>query len=203
MRVAPRGAALRDHSESGYLPAVVSYSPIVELFLLGGLFFLPTLAWSQAARLSVGVANTLAGDTVDIPIYLTAPDPIKVVSVVQTIRFPKKLLSLTRAQLGPAAEQSQAEIRTKTTDPSDNSDLSLIEIVISSKEPMKAGVLAYLKFKVSTAAREGAIPLKVVDLKATTERGAPLPIAKGRDGEVAVFNTTEAMPAVGCFFFTH
>ena len=105
--------------------------------------------------------------------------------------------------MGPAAEQSHAELRTKTTDASDNSDRSLLEIAISSKEPMKAGVLAYLKFKVSTAATEGPIRLKVVDLKATTESGAPLPIAKGRDGEVSVFNTTEAMPAVGCFFFTH
>ena len=203
MRGAARITASRDLSELGFLSAVVSCSPAVGLLLLGALFFLPTLAWSQGARLSVGVANTLAGDTVDIPVYLTAPDPIKVGSVAQTISFPKKLLSLTRAQLGPAAEQSQAEIRTKTTNASDNSDLSLIEIAISSKEPMKAGVLAYLKFKVSTAAREGTIRLKVVALKATTERGAPLPIAKGRDGEVAVFNTTEAMPAVGCFFFTH
>lgn len=203
MRRAARFAALRDLSEAGFLFAVVSCVRAIGLFLLGSLFFLPPLAWSQAARLSVGVANTLAGDTVDIPIYLTAPDPVKVGSVVQTISFPKKLLSLTRAQLGPAAEPSQAELRTKTTDAGDNPDLSVIEIAISSKEPMKAGVLAYLKFKVSTAAREGTIPLKLADWKAATVSGGPVQLAKGKDGEVAVFNTTEAMPAVGCFFFTH
>lgn len=203
MRGAAQITASGDYAGAGGLSKVGCRLPAVGVFLLGSLLFLPPSARSQAARLSVGVANTLAGDTVDIPIYLSAPDTIQVGSVVQTISFPKKLLSLTRAQLGLAAEQSQAELRTKTTDAGNNSDLSLVEIAISSKEPMKPGVLAYLKFKVSTAAREGTIPLKVMDLKAATVRGGPVQVAKGRDGEVAVFNTTEAMPAVGCFFFTH
>ena len=160
------------------------------MFLLGSLFFLPTWTWSQAqqARVNVGVATTLAGDTVDIPLILAAPETLQIGSVVQTISFPKKLLSLTRTELGLAGEQSQAAIKTKTTDDSGNSDLSRVEVTISFPGPMKPGVLAYLKFKVSTEARKGTIPLKVVDSKATTASGGPLPMAKGKDGEVGVFN---------------
>jgi len=176
---------------------------VVGVLLLGNLFVVPTVSWSQAARVSVGIANTLAGDTVDIPIYLSAPETVKVGSVVQTISFPKKLLSLTRAQAGPTEEQSPAEVKTKITDASDNADLAVLEVTVSSKAPLRPGILAYLRFKISIAAREGEIPLKIVDTKAATESGDPVQLTRGRDGVIGIYDTVEAMPAVGCFFFTH
>ena len=182
---------------------------IAGAILIGSLFLLSRLAWSQAGKpdqpavVNLGFAATLAGDTVDIPIYLSAPETIKVVSIAKTISFPKKLLSLTKTELGLAGEQSQAEIKTSIADDPGNSGLSLLQLVISSKEPMKQGILAVLKFKVSTAARKGNIPLKVVDSKATAAGGAPLQMAKGKDGVIGVFDTIEEMPVTGCFFFTH
>src|SRR3989338_6128645 len=167
----------------------------VGVLLLGNLFVVPTVSWGQAARVSVGVANTLAGDTVEIPFYLSVPETVKIGSVVQTISFPKKLLSLTRAQVGPAEEQSQAEVKTKITDASDNADLSVLEVTISSKAPMKPGILAFLRFKISIAAKEGEVPLKIVDTKVATERGEPVQLTRGRDGVIGIFNTVEAMPA--------
>ena len=182
---------------------------IAGVILLGSLFLLPSSALSQAGKpsqpavVNLGFAATLAGDTVDIPISLSAPETVKVFSVAKTISFPKKLLSLTKAELGLAGEQSHAEIKTSIAEDAGNSELSLLRLAISSKQPMKPGILADLKFKVSTAARKGTIALKVVDSKATTLGGAPLQMARGKDGVIGVFDTIEEMPVIGCFFFTH
>ena len=175
--------------------------------LLLSLFTLPTLTWSQApktdqrARVNVGAAPTLAGDTVDIPLTFSAPETTKIGSLAATLSFSKKLLALTKAV--SAVEQSRSEIKTSTKDDSGNPELALLEITISSKEPMKPGVLGYLKFKVSPEARKGTLSLKVIASKATTESGRPLPMAKGQDGAIGVFDTTEEMPVTGCFFFSH
>lgn len=177
-------------------------------FLLLGFLSLPTWGWSQRAaadqqpRISLGAIPLLAGDTADIPLLLSVPETSKIGSLTGTIGFPKKLVSFTKAVVGLAGEQSQAEINTKTADGS-GPDLSTLEITITSKGPMKAGVLAYLKFKVSPDARKGVITLKLLDVKGTNESGGPVQIAKGKDGDIGVYNTTEEMPIVGCFFFSH
>ena len=184
------------------------YRRAAGTFLLLGFLSLPTLGWSQRAgadqqaRVSLGAIPLLAGDTADIPLILSAPETIKIASVVETISLPKKLVSFTKAVLGLAGEQSQAEINTKTTD-GGSPDLSTLEVTITSKGPMKAGVLAYLKFKVSPDARKGTITLKLLESKGTTESGGPVQITNGKDGAIGVFDTTEEMPIIGCFFFSH
>jgi len=154
-------------------------------------------------RLNVGVSTAKPGDVIDIPLTLGVPEGMSVRSVVETISFPKKVLSLAKTELGLSGELSQAEIKTNITDDKGDSDLSDLEITISSKTPLKPGILAYLKFKVSGDAKKGSVSLKVVSSKATTSGGETVEMAKGKDGEVTLFNANEELPVVGCFFFSH
>jgi len=191
-------------------------STAVAFLLALIVFAVPELSWSQAAkqgkkpepladnsqpRVNVGVSTAKPGDVIDIPITLSAADTVKVNTIVETVSFPKKVLSLTKTDLGLAGEQSQAEIKTDAKDGADeNTDLV---VTISSKELLKPGILAYLKFKVSPEAKKGTVVLKVLDSKVTANAGGNVEFAKGKDGEVTIFNLDEEIPVVGCFFFTH
>lgn len=186
-------------------------------FLLTLFLLVPQLLWSQGARqgkkpeaapadtsqprVNVGVSTAKPGDVIDIPITLSAADTVKVNTVVETVSFPKKVLSLTKTELGLAGEQSQAEIKTDTKDGADE-DNNLV-VTISSKELLKPGILAYLKFKVSEEAKKGTVVLKVLDSKLMASGGSNVEVAKGKDGEVTIFNKDEEIPVVGCFFFMH
>lgn len=191
----------------------------IAFFLALSVLSPPTLSWSQGdkrgkkaeqppagssqPRVNVGVSTAKPGDIIDIPITLSASDTVKVGTVIQTVSFPKKALSLTKAELGLAGEQSQAEIKTDVKDDSADATLSDLVATISSKGLMKPGILAYLKFKVATDATKGTVVLKVLDSKLMAEGGAPVEVAKGKDGEVTIFNANEEIPVVGCFFFSH
>ena len=181
---------------------------LLPLFLSVSLYSRP--GWGQTARpaapqvkVNLGTLPTLAGGTVDVPVYFSAPEAMKIASLTTTISFPRKLLSFTKAELGIMGQQSQAELQTGAKDDNTSADLSLLQLTVSSKESMKQGILAYLKFDVSVNATKGKIPLNLVDFKAVSSSGVPVSIAKGMDGAIEVYNTTEEMPVVGCFFFSH
>ncbi len=194
-------------------------SASIAFLLTLSVLFLPALTWCQATRqgkkpeqqpagssqprVNVGVSTAKPGDIIDIPITLSAPDTVKVNTVVQTLSFPKKVLSLTKTELGLAGEQSQAEIKTDTKDDSADENLSGLVVTISSKGLLKPGILAYLKFKVSPDAAKSTVVLKVLDSKLTAEGSGSVEVAKGKDGEVTIFNLNEEIPIVGCFFFSH
>lgn len=183
---------------------------VAKVFFLLSVSLSAVPGWGQAARapaqeakVNIGAVAALAGDIVDVPLYFSAPDEVKIASLAATISFPRKSLSFTRAELGIMGQRSQAELETSTKDDRISPDLSLLEITISSKEPMKPGILTYLKFKVSVNATKGKFPLKLVNSKTASPSGDPVAMATGMDGAIAVYNTTEEMPLMGCFFFTH
>ncbi len=128
------------------------------------------------------------------------PESFKVSGISEVISFPKKALSLTKAELGLAGEQSQAEIKTEVKDDGSDPESARLEVSVTSKVQMKPGILAYLKFKVSEQATKSTVVLKLLDSKAEP---ANLEVAKGKDGEVTIFNLNEEIPVVGCFFFSH
>jgi len=154
-------------------------------------------------RINVGVSTAKPEDIIDIPLTLSVPDITKATSITETVSFPKDTLSLTKAELGLAGEQSQAEIKSDVKDDSSDPSASLAVVTISSKTPLKPGILAYLKFKVSEKAKKGTVVLKIADSKADSSGGPALTAVKGKDGEVTIFNSDEEIPIVGCFFFSH
>jgi len=188
--------------------------------LLSGLLLLPVLGWGQAAvrrpggkppadekldkvRVNVGVSTAKPEDAIDIPLTLGIPEGTKVSSITETVSYPKKVLALTKTELGLAGEQSEAEIKENVKDDASDASLSDLEVTISAKNGMKPGILAYLKMKVDPNATKSTVAIKIVDSKATSDAGQPLEMAKGKDGEVDIFNKDEEIPIVGCFFFSH
>ncbi len=196
-------------------------------FLALSILVLPSLSWAQKpapakggapakgaapaqpalgpdqVRINVGVSTAKPEDIIDIPLTLSMPDSTKATSITETVSFPKDTFSLNKAELGLAGEQSQAEIKADVKDDSGDPTASLVVVTISSKTPLKPGILAYLKFKVSDKAKKGTVVLKIVDSKADSSGGATLTAVKGKDGEVTIFNSDEEIPIVGCFFFSH
>jgi len=184
------------------------------LILMVGLL-LPGIVWGQGrkppaadektdqVRVNVGVSTAKPEDIIDIPLTLGVPEGTKVSSVTETVSYPKKVLSLTKVELGLAGEQSKAEVKQNVKDDAGDSNLTDLEVNISSSEGLKPGIMAYMKFKVDPSATKGSVAIKVVDSKATSDSGQPLQMAKGKDGEVSIFNKDEEIPVVGCFFFSH
>ena len=196
-------------------------------FLALSILVLPSLSWAQKpapakggasakgappaqpslgpdqVRINVGVSTAKPEDIIDIPLTLSMPESTKATSITETVSFPKDTLSLNKAELGLAGEQSQAEIKADVKDDSSDPSASLVVVSISSKSPLKPGILAYLKFKVSDKAKKGTVVLKIADAKADSSGGTTLTSVKGKDGEVTIFNSDEEIPIVGCFFFSH
>ena len=79
----------------------------------------------------------------------------------------------------------------------------MLEISVSSKTCVKAGILAYFSFQAAANTPKGEIPLKLVDYKATSCQGSPMQLANGDDGLITMFASEEEIPVLGCFFFTH
>lgn len=196
-------------------------------FLALSILVLPSLSWAQKpapakdgapakgappaqtslgpdqVRINVGVSTAKPTDIIDIPLTLSTPDATKATSITETVSFPKDTLSLEKAELGLAGEQSQAEIKADVKADSSDPAASQVVVTISSKSPLKPGILAYMKFKVSDKAKKGTVVLKIVDSKADSSGGPTLTAVKGKDGEVTIFNSDEEIPVVGCFFFSH
>ena len=159
---------------------------------------------AEPAKVNVGFSNTKPGEPLDLPLTLSALDPLPVGKLVAGITFPKNALSFDAAELALAGEQSEAQIATAVKEVPGESSLSLLEFTMTTKGTLRPGILAYIKFRVSTEAKKGSLSLKWNDLKATSPDGQPVSqVAKGKDGTVVVFNLDEDIPVVGCFFFTH
>ena len=200
---------------------------VAAFFLALGILVLPSLSWAQKpapakggapakgappaqsalgpdqVRINVGVSTAKPEDIIDIPLTLSVPDVTKATTITETVSFPKDTLSLTKSELGLAGEQSQAEIKSDVKDDPSDPTASLAVVSISAKMPLKPGILAYLKFKVSAKAKKGTVVLKIADSKAEGAGGPALTAVKGKDGEVTIFNSDEEIPVVGCFFFSH
>jgi hypothetical protein len=153
--------------------------------------------------LSLDVAVGKPGDTIDVPVTLTAPEASQVAAVVLEISFPQKLLSFKKADAGPTAEMSETPVSAKVKADSDGAELSILELTVSGTNVIKPGILAYLKFTIAESAPKGTASIKIVSTKATSAAGAPVQVSKGTDGDVQVFDKNEEIPVVGCFFFTH
>lgn len=144
-----------------------------------------------AVTLNVGNSTGRPGDVVDIPLVLSAPEIARVGSLVGEISFPKMVLSLMKAKQGLSAELSEAKVEARVRDDTGDTGLSILEFSILAKEPLRPGIAVYLVLKVSENAAKGKATLALRDLKATTEKGEPLQVAKGESGGVEILDKDE------------
>ena len=154
-------------------------------------------------KLNVGLSTAKPGEPIDIPLTLSKGDEPQVNRVVGEIGFPKDTLSFVDVELGLSGELSDVNVQAVEKEDPDDSKVSLLEVTISGEKPIRPGILAYIKFRVSTNAAKGTIVLELKNAKATTMEGKPVQMAEGRDGQVELFGLEEEIPVVGCFFFTH
>jgi len=114
---------------------------------------------------------------------------------------------LTRTEMGilgaRAGEMAEANVQGTVRDAPDVSGLSLLTVTLTAKQPIKLGILAYLQFRVATDAPKGMVLLRARSVQAASLDGQTQPLAKGRDGQVEIFERDEQIPLIGCFFFTH
>lgn len=187
---------------------VLPRTPRTVLLLLNS-FFLLTWVWqAQASQenqqpevtVNIGISTAKPGDQVQIPLTLSGPEQTPVGSLVEEITFPKDALEFVATETGLAADLSDAEIKAAAKN---DSNLTVLEITVSAKQALKAGILAYLNLNVPADAKKGSILIKARSSKAASVEGTPVPLGEGKDGEVTVFNTDEEIPVLGCFFFTH
>jgi len=177
---------------------------LLSLLLMG---FPSTPGAAQERRpeptLNAGFSTAKPGDPVDIPLTLSGAEQPQMGSIRAELTYPKNALTFVRAEAGLASELAEADVRGTIQDSSDEPNLSVLTVSISPKRPQRPGILLYLKFRVPTDSKKGRVLLKVRSVQATRLDGAPLALAKGKDGTVEVFDRDEQIPQVGCFFFTH
>ena len=178
------------------------FSRVVAGGLLIGFLMVSGTAFGQRGTINVGISTAKPGDTIDIPLTLSGTEQPKLGSITAEIALPKNALSFTKADAGLAGEAAEAVVQGKVQE-GGNADLSVVRLTISAKRPIKPGILAYMKLQVSKETKKGSLKLKLDSVKAGTAEGQPLELAKGKDGEVMVFNLDEQIPQIGCFFFTH
>jgi cohesin domain-containing protein len=163
----------------------------------------PARAQDNEVRINVGIAAAKPGDPIDIPMTLSGGEKTEVGSVALHVGVPKKLLTYTDMERGLAVELADGELKVAASDDKSDPSQTVLEVTASGKNPIKPGILGYLKFSVSNDAKKGVITLKLIDSKATAAAGGAFQLAKGDDGQLTIFAADEQIPVVGCFFFTH
>ena len=160
-------------------------------------------AGAQEPTLNVGISTAKPGDPVDIPLTISGAEQPQMGSITLELTFPKDALHYVRASAGLSGEMAGAAVEGTARDAPEASGLSFLTVSINAQQAIKPGILAYIHFRVSTDAQKGMIALRARTVEAATLNGEPQPLAKGRDGQVEVFDSNETIPMIGCFFFTH
>ena len=154
-------------------------------------------------KLNVGLSTAKPGEPIDIPLTLSKGDEPQINMVMGEVSFPKNAFSFVDVELGLSGELSDASVQATEKEDPDDPEVSLLEVTISGEKPIRAGILAYMKFRVSENAPKGTLALELKSSKGTTVEGDSVQMAEGRDGQVELFGLDEEIPVVGCFFFTH
>ncbi len=158
---------------------------------------------AQGPTLNVGISTAKPGDPVDLPLTISGAEQAQMGSITVELTFPKSALHYVRASAGLSGEMAEATVEGAVRDAPDVSGLSFLTVTIKAKRPIKPGILAYVHFRVATDTPKGMVPLRARTVQAATLSSETQQLAKGRDGQVEVFERDETIPLIGCFFFTH
>ena len=158
---------------------------------------------SPGTTFNIGYTAAKPGEPIDIPITLSGSDQPAIGSIRGEISFPKNIVSFTRGELGLAGELSDGQLVVSVKEGAGDEETGVLEFTLDGNSAIRPGILAYLKFRVSTDAQKGEYPLKIQALTATSPTGEPAALAKGKEGQVVMFGADEEIPAVGCFIFSH
>jgi hypothetical protein len=192
----------RTSTRTGTAPFLVASLRIALLFLAapGVVSGLPQ---DSRVRINIGVAAAKPGDSIDIPLTLSANPDVQVRGLTVKIGVPKRVLTYKGNELGLAVELAEGVLDVTAAD--DQVDSSQTVVVFSAKGQncIRPGILGYLQFVVAKDAQKGEVILKLLENEATTCADAILQLDKGDDGQLTLFALDEEIPVVGCFVFAH
>lgn len=184
----------------------------IVCFLSGGDAGLaaPPQAAARATRLSLGTVSSPPRGHVIVPLFLTPGAPeIQVGSISASIRFDSKSITFLRAEKGFLLDGVNGVLEAEVKQDSANPNQSVIQLEVSTggenRKAFREGLLLSLVFRVEAAAApDTSVTLPLGNLTAATPETPPKPIAPlvGQTGTIEILRP-EAVPYVGCFFFTH
>jgi hypothetical protein len=179
---------------------VTGRATLLALLALAGGF---TRAQAQDVRINVGLTSAKPGDPIDIPMTLSGGSDVEVKQLTARISFPKDSLSFQDVEAALAAELADAVVTAKVQEHPDRRSHAVLALTVVGQQPVKPGIIAYLKFRVAPDAVKGDIALDLLDSSATNPDGSQMELAEGDDGFITLFSLDEDIPVIGCFFFTH
>jgi len=203
---------------SALLRRVVTRSP-ASIAAIGGMVLAallsPKASWAFPAQAAPGSATTVTLGAVSsppkgqvmVPLFLTPGAPVGSLSAL--IRFDRGALTFVRAEKGFLLDGASATFRAEVRDDGSTPGQSVIELQVSTSaeapRALREGLVLSLVFRVADSATpESTTSLRIERLTAGSPEAPPKPVAPvvARDGSVEILRQ-EAVPYVGCFFFTH
>ena len=163
----------------------------------------------KSTLVSLGAVSGGPKAQVMVPLFLTpVPADRQVGSFSATIEFTNKGITFLKAEKSFLLDGVNGSVKAESEkDPSDPAK-SIIHLEVStSGEPRKAlrdGLTLSLVFKIEPDATPGIVPLDFKNVAAGNLETPPKPITPviSKKGTIEVLKP-EAVPYVGCFFFSH
>lgn len=164
----------------------------------------------KATRIALGAVSGAAKSQVMVPLFVTPyPSETPVGAISATIEYPNKGITFLKAEksflLDGVNGVFQAQGEKDTKDPAK----SLIKLEVSTKgeprKPLREGLILTLLFRIEPDAAAGStVTLHLQKTDATNLDTPPKPIQPlvGKNGTIEIL-APEAVPYVGCFFFSH
>ena len=167
-------------------------------------------ASDEGTRVSLGSVSGVAKTQVMVPLYLTPDPPARQVgSISAIIAFETKAVSFVKVEKGFLLDgvnaDFEAEVRQDANDP-DKSRLHL-EVATQGDErrALREGLIVSLIFRVNDDAPDGTVVDLVIEQAGAKGIDAPpteIEPLSAEGGTIEVI-LEDALPYVGCFFFTH
>lgn len=165
---------------------------------------------AKATRVSLGTVSSAPRGHVIVPLFLTPGAPeIQVGSISASIRFDSKSVTFQRAEKGFLLDGVNGALEAEVKQDSANPNQAVIQLEVftggENRKALREGLVLSLLFRVEAgAAPDTNVALTLYNLSAATPETPPKPIAPlvGQTGTIEILKP-EAVPYVGCFFFTH
>ncbi len=157
------------------------------------------LGWAQAqsgrASLELGIGVAGPGEHASVPVTLSA-GPSGVGRIMFEVSFPNQLLTFNSVANGADAGSLEVTIRTELLE---SEEENLLQVELSSSDPIPEGDLLELLFDVAPEAEPNdEYTLKNIVQRIETTQGEALE-ATGLDGFIIVVGDA----VFGCFFYMH
>ena len=158
-----------------------------------------TLGWAQAqsgrASIELGIGVAGRGEHASVPVTLSA-SPNGVGRILFEVSFPNKLLTFNSVAQGADAGSLEITIRTELQE---SEEENILQVELSSSDPIPEGDLLELLFDVAPEAEANdEYILKNIAQRIETPQGKALE-ATGLDGFIIVVGDA----VFGCFFYMH